>query len=1174
MRFNYLNLRAFGHFTDYEIVFDPSKNFHLIYGLNEAGKSTALRSINHFLYGFPQQTTDSFLHDNKKLRIEGELQNSKGDTFRYLRRKGNKNTVIDSNGEPLNEALLDDFLHGISEKQFTNMFALNHVSLREGGESLLKSGGHLGESLFSAASGISILRKVFEELEKNSAELYKKRGSTPELNKLLKEEKEIKKEIAEYQLKVQAWKELEKKYYNGKKEIENLINEVKALRSEREKLQRVKLSLPKIAKLRELAKKLADLGEVPTLPDNIEELRKESLQILEIAKNKKKTAEESCHDIEKERIGITIPEGILEQAALIDSLYRELQSYQNHVKQLPSLEGERKHLEGRVISLMKDIDASHACLEHIDRYRLPAEKKENIRLLCRQKPLLDRDFEQNNREREEIQKELQEKEEQLGLLADLPNIELLEAVIDAVKREGKLEEAIKNRLIENEQTELQIKDEVKGLPQWDGTYEELMKIKVPGLKETIKKFEQEHNDLLQKLQKTREQITIQKEAIEGHEGRIRDLESILEIPSEEKLAFARNRRDDGWKLIRTKLNGEAEEAQLKHFADGKEIETAYEESVREADSIADIMRMEAAKVGEKNKLISDIESCKKKISELEAEENSLLAQIEHWETAWENLWQPTTIIPLTPEEMREWIAKYEHIKDLVQKYVKEKAAIHELEIKKLYFKEKLISEISNFVKVTEEKTLDELLTIAELQQKKINEALNKRKNLKDSISGINQKINNIAIKNKEMNRKLNEWKEAWLKAIQGTNISESTSVQVVENLLEKYESCAQCYEQLKEIEKEQELIQEQISLYEANVDQLLQSIAIKIDEKAVDIVVNKLHAKFQQAKLDQAKITDLNNQLKKLETSMKEEANKIEAANNVLTNLMKQANCSNIEELEKVEKTFALKNEYEEKIRVIEEELLDMGGGLSIQDLTHEAELYAYDRIGVELEEINRKLTEIEPVRSELEQAHGVVKKEFEEKIQGNNTASVAAEQKKESLLAKIAHLTDQYIQVKLASTLLQKGIEHYRNQNQDPILKRASELFSRLTLQSFTALDIDYDEKDEPVLVGVRANGDNVDIDGMSDGTTDQLYLSLRIASIEKYCNENESIPFIVDDILVHFDDIRSKETLKILLELSQQTQIIFFTHHARLIELMQELASENEYQLTELTSKDTVIV
>ena len=39
-----------------------------------------------------------------------------------------------------------------------------------------------------------------------------------------------------------------------------------------------------------------------------------------------------------------------------------------------------------------------------------------------------------------------------------------------------------------------------------------------------------------------------------------------------------------------------------------------------------------------------------------------------------------------------------------------------------------------------------------------------------------------------------------------------------------------------------------------------------------------------------------------------------------------------------------------------------------------------------------------------------------------------------------------------------------------------------------------------------------------MSDGTTDQLYLALRIASIKNYVKDNKPIPFIVDDILVHF--------------------------------------------------------
>ena len=257
MRFDYLNLRAFGHFTDYELSFDPTKNFHLMYGPNEAGKSTTLRSITHFLYGFPQKTNDSFLHSNAKLRIEGQIKNSKGEALQFVRRKGKKDTVLDLNGSALNEKVVNDFLQGISETHFLNMFALDHVRLREGGESLLQSGGSVGESMFSAASGISMLRKILDELEKKSGTLYKKNGSNPELNKLIKQEKELKKQISEYQLKIQTWKELERTYNEGKQEIAKIITQVRELRSEQEKLQRVKLTLPKLARLREIAQRLA-----------------------------------------------------------------------------------------------------------------------------------------------------------------------------------------------------------------------------------------------------------------------------------------------------------------------------------------------------------------------------------------------------------------------------------------------------------------------------------------------------------------------------------------------------------------------------------------------------------------------------------------------------------------------------------------------------------------------------------------------------------------------------------------------------------------------------------------------------------------------------------------------------------------------------------------------------
>jgi uncharacterized protein YhaN len=66
-----------------------------------------------------------------------------------------------------------------------------------------------------------------------------------------------------------------------------------------------------------------------------------------------------------------------------------------------------------------------------------------------------------------------------------------------------------------------------------------------------------------------------------------------------------------------------------------------------------------------------------------------------------------------------------------------------------------------------------------------------------------------------------------------------------------------------------------------------------------------------------------------------------------------------------------------------------------------------------------------------------------------------------------------------------------------------------------------------------------------MSDGTRDQLYLAFRIASIERHAQAAEPLPFIADDLLVHFDDDRGAAALNLLAELGKSTQVLLFTHH-----------------------------
>ena len=107
-------------------------------------------------------------------------------------------------------------------------------------------------------------------------------------------------------------------------------------------------------------------------------------------------------------------------------------------------------------------------------------------------------------------------------------------------------------------------------------------------------------------------------------------------------------------------------------------------------------------------------------------------------------------------------------------------------------------------------------------------------------------------------------------------------------------------------------------------------------------------------------------------------------------------------------------------------------------------------------------------------------------------------------------------------------------------------------------------------MLTGVRASSEEkVTVAGMSDGTCDQLYLALRLASLENWLRHHESLPFIIDDVLLNFDDARAIASLQVLAELSKQTQVIFFTHHQHLVDLAQKNLSQDDLFLTPIQSR-----
>jgi uncharacterized protein YhaN len=164
--------------------------------------------------------------------------------------------------------------------------------------------------------------------------------------------------------------------------------------------------------------------------------------------------------------------------------------------------------------------------------------------------------------------------------------------------------------------------------------------------------------------------------------------------------------------------------------------------------------------------------------------------------------------------------------------------------------------------------------------------------------------------------------------------------------------------------------------------------------------------------------------------------------------------------------------------------------------------------------------------------------------------AEVALQQRR-SAEAELAIAAREWAVLKLGALLIGRVVDDRRASQHDPLIARASTLFSTLTGNAFSRLGQEFDEQDVPRLVGQRNAGRTVPVAGMSDGTRDQLYLALRLAYLEDYASRCEPSPFIGDDIFTTFDDDRTAHGLTALAAIGERVQPILFTHHKHVVEI-----------------------
>ena len=268
-----------------------------------------------------------------------------------------------------------------------------------------------------------------------------------------------------------------------------------------------------------------------------------------------------------------------------------------------------------------------------------------------------------------------------------------------------------------------------------------------------------------------------------------------------------------------------------------------------------------------------------------------------------------------------------------------------------------------------------------------------------------------------------------------------------------------------------------------------------------------------------------------------------------MAELLATAKCDKETDLPEAIRKSAEYQRLQEKISDAESSLAKMSEGVPLVEIKRQAGEVDVDELPGQIASLRRHVDEeLYPRIMDILKDIGEENREM--KLMDGSAHAAEAAEKMEQIAARIRRLVDQYARIKLASMVLKDEIERYREEHQEPVLQIASKFFSKLTLGSFAGLRADVDDNGNPILVGVRQDNTWLPVEGMSDGTCDQLYLALRLATLEWRLETSEPMPFIVDDILVNFDDDRSKATLKILADISKKNQVILFTHHSRIVD------------------------
>ncbi|MDD1649321.1 MAG: hypothetical protein LUO80_02860, partial [Methylococcaceae bacterium] len=607
----------------------------------------------------------------------------------------------------------------------------------------------------------------------------------------------------------------------------------------------------------------------------------------------------------------------------------------------------------------------------------------------------------------------------------------------------------------------------------------------------------------------------------------------------------RAERDSTWQAIKagTRALGEAA--------------TGYEQEVAETDALSDQRHDKAQEETELQSRLDRLQRQQQHLAELDAralQEQRLLTDLEQgWDQQMRSLGLPG--MPLL--RIESWRAARERV-------LQAATTLREAQISRDDFLRGVSGAMTALAEVLQSiepdaarPELPTLLRRAEQILESAHTARERRKALVTQQTRARAVLNEASNRREEARQTLAAWQQELRKNLALAHLPPDATLGTVRGALGLFEDMSRQLEKIRELRVNRiDLMRRDLADFAAAARSLAEYVDPSLSEQPAEQIALTLESRLKQAIADEQDRTRLTHSLENTKGEAQTARHRIAAAEGSLQPLAQRM--PNPLDQDALREAIGRSDRHRHltcRRDELLEQLLREGDGLD--RITLEAELS-----GAEVQGIPARLLDI---RNEIDGLVGQQNQWSSERsiaetalhqIAGQDDAA-RAESRRQEALARMGNAVERYIRVHTAAKLLRWSIERFRESKQGPMLARAGEIFRGLTAGALQKLVVDYDSS-PLTLSGQRAGGALVGIDGMSEGTRDQLYLALRLAALELHLEQTAPLPFIADDLFINYDDARAEAGFAALSTLAGLTQVIFLSHHDHLVPVARAVFGE----------------